>query len=744
MTLGLLNRGFTPNEPTSPTLNFSEDLSRFPSESLHSFSFAHQSEDALHNRQSVLKRAIEFMRDRLGFGVNHPGIMTAQAKLSGDAEIQSMVDLLVRANIIGKKGRDDDHSRQLHGPLTGPADVQGNVFEKAFLPQPDQAQFKGRPILDQTIQQRTENDHSRPGSSQPEPSLNSETSASDLLEPHSPISEDDVSRTASPSPDVTRLKRTYTDLSLLALQTKLVEAMTKPYHASDHIHDSLLLSPTPMTAIGPTTGISTPAHVHGHNNRWVPAAQAVFTTEAASPWTILAANDLACLAFGVTKAEVKKLSILEVVREDRRAWLEEKLRSEGSVAIAKARQSRSQSARSGPKESPTALSMGGGVTAQLLNKPSWRLQRAKTEDVNKKPTKSTPKHTANKSRGVLLCGDIVPTQKRDGTTGAASLWVKEKRGGLIWVLEEIAEDLAMLNLDAKQSVKDATGAISTIWGMPELQVGRNVQDLIPFFSRDLDSSMLRKSFEQKTVQYFAARATDGTNIPITITMNPDSDTLRVSSFPYIAGIMVLSASTLKIQSSNSVFCAALFGEGDPSGQHITGLLPQFEEALDALTQEESIRLVDGMVVPEQCFRRARALLALRQGKEEAATLFLRPLGLIARHRDGSDINVDIQMRVVRSEKATIAESVIEEHSEASDGASDSGSVETSEVRHFLALCRWSSALASTCCCVSGAYHLSESSVDDEFLSLPRFSGVLFLFGCFTLPGAVSCLFQNQV
>src|SRR4051812_2365629 len=47
--------------PSSPTLNFTEDLSRFPSESLHSFSFAHQSEEFIHNRQNVLKRSMEFM-----------------------------------------------------------------------------------------------------------------------------------------------------------------------------------------------------------------------------------------------------------------------------------------------------------------------------------------------------------------------------------------------------------------------------------------------------------------------------------------------------------------------------------------------------------------------------------------------------------------------------------------------------------------------------------------------------------
>nr|GFD54384.1 hypothetical protein [Tanacetum cinerariifolium] len=66
---------------------------------------------------------------------------------------------------------------------------------------------------------------------------------------------------------------------------------------------------------------------HGHRNA---PAQAIFTTEAKAPWTITAANDLACLVFGVGRAEVRKLGIMEVIKEDRRGWLEEKLKNPDS------------------------------------------------------------------------------------------------------------------------------------------------------------------------------------------------------------------------------------------------------------------------------------------------------------------------------------------------------------------------------------------------------------------------------
>jgi protein-serine/threonine kinase len=126
--------------------------------------------------------------------------------------------------------------------------------------------------------------------------------------------------------------------------------------------------------------------------------------------------------------------------------------------------------------------------------------------------------------------------------------------------------------------------------------------------------------------------------------------------------MVQNSRTLKISSSNTVFSSALFGQAYPDGLHINEILPGFDKVLHLMTDEDKIRLVDGIVIPEHSFRRARALLAMREGRADAASIFLRPSGLPARHRDGSEIMVDVQMRVVKSEKsiAQIDEEVIEE------------------------------------------------------------------------------------
>lgn len=683
-SMGLASvRSAPPGGPSSPTAGFGEDLCRFPSESLHSFSFAHQSEDAIHNRQNLLKRSLEFMRERLGWTTSHPGLVTAQAKLSGDTEIQSMVELLARANVFGDGVNNTQRLRDLHGPLTGPANVGGTTFfDKAFVPHsPSPNQSENIPLREQSLHLDDIKSSMKPMSSQLKPDITSDASVTDITKSPLPAVN---SKALNISPAAIGLKRTNTDISLLNIQTKFVEVLARPYFAKDHDH--LLVSPTSIASPfnSMTPGATVPTMVHGHANRWAPAAQAIFTTEAYSPWTILAANDLACLVFGVTKAEVKKLGILEVVRDDRRAWLEEKLHSPGSEAKARTRQSTNKGMWA--VQSPSNIMIRPGLTAHLLSKPSSRqLAHQKAHgDVEHDGTKSANSplhHQPQKSRGVLLCGDVVPIQKRNGNTGSASLWVKEKRGSLIWVLEEITEDVASLHLDNEGRVVHARGATNVIWGEISVYGGIKVRQLIPklpaspgFTGGVIDYGTVSR------VQYYTAQNDDGENIPTSITVDSDKQILHISSFPHIAGMMVLSAETLEIKSSNSVFSAALFGYSNPDGLAMNKLIPQFDKILKILTEEEEVALTDGIAIPEHSFRRARAMLALRDGNADAAEFFLRPVGLVARHRDGSCINVDIQMRVVRSERPLPDGVVIEEKDEVIEGTSKNDRLaDTSEI-----------------------------------------------------------------
>lgn len=659
-----------------------EDLSRFPSESLHSFSFAHLSEDVLRNRQNILKRSIDFLRDKLGWASNHPGLVNAQAKVSGDPEVQSMMELLSRANVLGIDTVKAGQARFLNGPLTGPPITNGaNVFENAFSPRSRSPGQNREERLPQPGDVRKENmDPSRPSSSHPEPSLSSEASAPEPTEPKSPSEGSPVTRGSHLSEQRSGHKRTYTDLSLLTLQTKLVEALAKPYAANEGNHNEHPLSPTPIPGFGKpmNSNAHVPGAVHGHPNRSAPPAQAIFSTENCAPWTILAANDLACLVIGITKGELRKLSILEVVRQDKRSWLANRLRGISPNEAPQTPSSSRKSSRSN-SGSKSNLTMGNGVTAQLLSKPSSReLAKQKARSVSANDTKSPLSKSASKApHGVLLCGDVVPIQKRNGAMGSASLWVKEKGGGLVWVLEEITEDTATLGFDVECRVRSSAGSLDIIFGYPSITAGTHLQELIPhlpltdiYRGRGLDFDMIAEK------QYYAAKNAEGVCIPISVFATHDHTSLHVSSFPHIAGIMVLTASTLNITSSNSAFSAALFGLSDANGSNITALLPQFDKLLDVLVEEEDVILTDGMVIPELTFRKARDLLTLRDSNADPASIFLKPPGLAAKHRDGSDINVDVQMRIVRSEKAEVDEAVIEEIDEDTNDIKSAGSAAT--------------------------------------------------------------------
>ncbi|KAI6785794.1 Serine/threonine-protein kinase ppk6 [Emericellopsis cladophorae] len=675
--------------PTSPS--FAEDLSRFPSESLHSFSFAHQSEDFIHSRQNVLKRSLEFMKDRMGWPMNsaQAGLASAQARVTGDVDAQNMLELLARAQIIGAGNLPNPDSTIDPGPLTGPAIVSNqNVFDQHFVPRSSSPEpISPIPKSMSNVSAAKSHDVSI-GNAQAAVGAPADVSVNKTISEDSSRSTPDESvssRKRSPPRALrpTTLKRTMTDTMHMSMENRLMDTMSQPFYSETVASPAL----TPSTTASANFPSALGSSVHGHTNRWVPAAQAIFTTEAKPPWTIIAANDLACLVFGVTKAEVRKTGILEVVQEERRAWLERKLLSNGDDD---AEEERPESRKASPASSAASALLGGksGITAQLLNKPNSRAQPPKYKerrsqtvhsgDPNPPKTRGSERHRSTLSRGVLLCGDVVPIQKRNGATGSASIWVKEKRVGLIWVLEEIHEDTAYITIDEEGVVQQTTGATRAIWGVESPQRGCDVGSLIPRIPRQgIDPNTGEIDFAQiRRRKFFTCPNLKKVNVPCTIEQVRGKLELRVSSYPHIAGMIVLDPRTLHIRSSNSVFCGALFGFEKPDGMSINALVPGFDKILEMLTEEEGLELLEGMVIPEDRFRRASGLLAVREHRPDASDVFLKPDGLPARHRDGSDLKIDVQMRVVKSEKQgnVLEETVIEGSDEENDSKKDDASL----------------------------------------------------------------------
>ncbi|SMR51523.1 unnamed protein product [Zymoseptoria tritici ST99CH_3D1] len=630
--------------PSSPTLPLSEDLSRFPTESLHSFSFAHQSSENLHNRSAILKRSVDFLTNKLQWAATSPRIASAQARLAGDEEVLGMIELLQKANFMGVQ---NPHAHGMeHGPLTGPANLSNeNVFEQNFLAPGQESESPTSLESGSTLKSKDDGlilTHSTSpdgGLNIPQTVQEADTAPTDLTRIPTADDEEATVNPATRRPARIPLKRTYTDTAGYSLQHRLSEAMAQPYRSDQPV-------PTPAAQFPPRANTERERAPHGHRNA---PNQAIFTTENTAPWTITAANDLACLVFGVTRAEVRKLGIMEVIQEDRRKWLEERLKNPESGTAPKQLR---------PQPPPSA--------AKLLSKPparkTYQSRRSKTVDGTRTPPKEpAPHHPNHKSRGVLLCGDVVPIRKMNGSHGSASLWVKEKGNNLIWVLEEIAEDVAMLTVDEIGLVLRGSGDIEAIFGMDRVRNGMDVQRLVPAWPKLKDTSTGAVDYQALArLRRFTARTSNSISIPVTIDQLPNESVFRVSSFPHIAGIIVVNPNTMRVSSSNNVFSAALFGHADPNGLAVTDLIPSFDSILRVMTDEDKIALVDGIVIPEHSFRRARALLALREGSADAAAIFLRPSGVSAKHRDGAEIMIDIQMRVVKSDRDPIYNEMVME------------------------------------------------------------------------------------
>ncbi|KAJ3527362.1 hypothetical protein NM208_g10739 [Fusarium decemcellulare] len=638
------------------------------------------------------------MKDHMGLPMtsSQAALASAQARVSGDVETQNMLDLLAQAQLIRAGNLPNPDDSYLPAPLTGPAEVsEDNVFDKNFNPRVSSTDLTRPQQLSPTPSRRSGIESTRKGSlaepTAPDAARTPETEA------QASVSENKATATGErPAPArPTSLKRTMTDIMSVSVQDKLMDTMAQPFLTGQPMYQEPLTSPS-LTQLASSSTANFPTQlgpsVHGHTNRWVPAAQAIFTTEVKPPWTIIAANDLACLVFGVTKAEVRKMGILEVVQEERRSWLERKLLRKTEDEFSEAQVTSGQST---PAASAASALLNGrsGITAQLLSKPNSRTQprsyaqrRAQTVhsgDPSPPKARGGGHHRNTLSRGVLLCGDVVPIQKRNGATGSASLWVKEKRVGLIWVLEEIHEDVAYISLDEDGIVQQVSGSTAPIWGFESITTGFDIARLIPRIPRQgIDPNTGEIDFAQATRRrYFTCPHSPQVNVPCTVEQVRGKLELRISTFPHMAGIVVVEPEGLKIRSSNSVFCGALFGFEKADGMSINALIPDFDKILNSLIEEDGIQLLDGMVVPEHRFRKASAFLALKEHRPDAAAAFLHPAGLRAKHRDGSDLKVDVQMRVVKSEKKTLVvnETVVEGSDE--DNANPDSGDETFEVTH---------------------------------------------------------------
>lgn len=137
-------------------------------------------------------------------------------------------------------------------------------------------------------------------------------------------------------------KRTKTNIATFHLQAQLLEALAAPYHDpywTNLIQRTGAVSSMPTISTSASTvdlksaGLRNPAMfssaasiLHPTSSR-ITSNQAVFTTSALEPYLILASNDISCLVFGMSKAEIRRQNIADIVGADFRPALLERARA---------------------------------------------------------------------------------------------------------------------------------------------------------------------------------------------------------------------------------------------------------------------------------------------------------------------------------------------------------------------------------------------------------------------------------
>lgn len=327
-------------------------------------------------------------------------------------------------------------------------------------------------------------------------------------------------------------------------------------------------------------------------------SHAIFTTEPCAPYRILSANDMACLVFGISQADVRSRNILSLVNTQYHAAVVEQ------------------------------------VTAQM--------NKLKQMSFTSNNNNNNNSNTTTKQM-VLICGELVPTVKGNGAESVASVWLRAHHGCMVWVLEEVVADKLHIEFDTKTgqvvSIKgDTVDLLVPQWtnynvgkaclakdkdaepnshasSVPTPKTGLRISDITNLKANS--DQFTQWPSEAAGFQYCILTARPTLVLPsLARLVRYDEDACRgsllVTSLPLMAGVVIVD-NNYKITDYNHYFLGALLGysryTGELRGHDLEEILPDFASLFDQIMVQchfEQPNLSIGMVIPEQMFRRVAA------------------------------------------------------------------------------------------------------------------------------------------
>ncbi|OBZ86393.1 Serine/threonine-protein kinase ppk6 [Choanephora cucurbitarum] len=298
-----------------------------------------------------------------------------------------------------------------------------------------------------------------------------------------------------------------------------------------------------------------------------------------------------------------------------------------------------------------------GSSVMDLIDPSFR-NRLKSLITKKREELLATRETETDDGMVLVCGNVIPIIKLDGTRSSASLWLKEKvnETGIsvyIWIFEEVYESSVRCVVNKKGEIESVV-------------YEESVQDLYDYKSQDIVGHPLSKlipSISESTWQqeinqlrFFGSQTKRGAHFPVIVRLTQEQEertTVQITSMPMIAGLMTIRADGI-IDGCNDIFVQYLFGFSQQelvTKKNIAQLLPQFPVLLKNLKRDDLLQqgLIINNIVCRKLLPDSMQDKIMVNKRVLTHTPHNQPLPILyAIHRDGTPFEVQLQLKLVEA------------------------------------------------------------------------------------------------
>lgn len=239
----------------------------------------------------------------------------------------------------------------------------------------------------------------------------------------------------------------------------------------------------------------------------------------------------------------------------------------------------------------------------------------------------------NVNGNVLVCGDVIPIIKQDGTKSSASLWLKEKKSEsgssiFIWILEEVFQSTIIIHL--KDTIIESID-------------NEDANKLFGYTSSELLQKPIKQLISRynATDKFFGCRTKLNAYFPVMIG-HTDQTTIRITSMPALAGLVTVNRHSGIIQSCNAAFSKYLFGYQDLSNVPLSKLIPHYTTLISCLERDEL--LLEGYILNNSmCCDILGANLSEKKTQP--------PPIISAIHRDGTCFDIDLQIKLLDNQNA---------------------------------------------------------------------------------------------